>query len=104
MLHLGRNVVNTMSCMVHGDGLLMGCSTFGQVAGILSEGISFFSMQCGGYLTPSQYQLIPPMAIAERGRMWVPIDGSWRDPILWSEDLLVGALRELARSKGKIAY
>lgn len=99
MLHVGTNVVQTMSCMIHADGVLMGCSTFGQVAGILSKGISFFSLQCGGDKTPDQYLLIPPMAVAELGKMWVPVDGSWRDPVLWSEESLTEALVELVKTK-----
>lgn len=32
VLHVGTDVVNTMSCMIKADGLLLGCSTFGQVS------------------------------------------------------------------------
>lgn len=99
VLHVGSDVVKTMSCMIHADGLLMGCSTFGQIAGILNKGISFFSAQCGGQLTPEQYQLIPPMAIAERGDMWVPIAGSWRDPVLQANEIFLRALDQLIENK-----
>lgn len=82
------------------DGVLMGCSTFGQIAGILTNGIKFFSVGCMGHVTPVQYRMIPPFAIAEYGHMWVPIDGSWRDPVLSAEAIFHDALRELILTKG----
>lgn len=99
MLHVGPDVQNAMSCMIHADGVVMGCSTFGQIAGLLTKGISFFSMQCGGAATPDQYKSIPPMAVAERGYLWVPIAGSWRDPVLASVELFRGALDTLITLK-----
>lgn len=39
----------------------MGCSTFGQVAGLLTKGIKFFSTDCGGPSTPYQYKTIPTL-------------------------------------------
>lgn len=82
LLHVGADVQNDLSCMTQADGVVMGCSTFGQVAGILSKGISMFSLNCGGTVTPDQYKSIPPLAVAEMGRLWVPVAGSWRDPVL----------------------
>ena len=73
----------------------MGCSTFGQIAGILTNGISFFSMGCVGDRTPIQYKTIPPLAIAERGHLWVPVAGAWYDPVLNSTDILGRALDTL---------
>lgn len=84
VLHVGLNVKNALSCMIKADGLLMGCSTFGQLAGLLTYGISFFSMHCAGARTSAQYKVIPPLAVAERGHMWVPVQGSWHDPVLAS--------------------
>lgn len=95
VLHVGPDVQNALSCMIQADGVLMGCSTFGQVAGLLTKGISMFSMQCGGASTPDQYKSIPPLAVAERGHLWVPIAGSWRDPVLTSALLFRGALDTL---------
>lgn len=60
-LHVGLDVKNDLSCMAMASGVLMGCSTFGQVAGVLSRGIRFFSMECAGWRTTMQYKLIPPM-------------------------------------------
>eukprot|EP00903_Cladosiphon_okamuranus_P019481 g17914.t1 len=95
MLHVGPDVRNALSCMIHADGVLMGCSTFGQVAGLFSNGISMFSTGCDGAKTPVQYKSIPPLAVAERGHMWVPIAGSWRDPVLTSTGLFREALDNL---------
>lgn len=83
-----------MSCMIHADGILMGCSTFGHIAGILTKGISFFSMQCHGKRTRDQYRLVPPIALSERGKLWVPVSGSWRNPALWSNGALTEALED----------
>lgn len=95
MLHLGHDVENAMSCMIQADGILMGCSTFGQIAGLQSRGISMFSTQCGGDGTPQQYRMIPPLAVAERGRLWVPVLGSWYDPVLNATNVLSAALDTL---------
>ncbi|CAM9250414.1 unnamed protein product, partial [Hapterophycus canaliculatus] len=100
VLHVGSDVKNALSCMIQADGVLMGCSTFGQVAGLLTKGISMFSMTCGGTNTPEQYKIIPPIAVAERGRLWVPIAGSWRDPALTSNHLFAGALETLIAQRG----
>lgn len=87
--------------MIQADGLLMGCSTFGQLAGVLNEGgISFFSTGCGGLGTAVQYKMVPPLAVAERGHMWVPVAGSWRDPVLKSSGMFMAALDELLKAKG----
>lgn len=99
LLHVGRDVQNALSCMIHADGVLMGCSTFGHVAGLLSKGISLFSTACSHGLTPYQYRLVPPMAIAEGGYLWVPITGSWRDPVLESKELFKGALDTFLATK-----
>lgn len=95
LLHVGADVQNAMSCMTQADAILMGCSTFGQVAGLLTKGISLFSTNCAGPKTPCQYKLIPPLAVAERGHLWVPVSGSWRDPVLISTKILSDALDEL---------
>lgn len=87
IIHIGEDVVSALSCMALADGIVMGCSSFGQIAGLLSHGISMFSVRCDGDRTPAQYKAIPPMAIAERGEMWVPIEGSWHDPRLYSLEL-----------------
>lgn len=79
--------------------MLMGCSTFGQIAGILTNGIKFFSVGCIGRVTPVQYRMIPPLAIAEYGNMWVPIDGSWRNPALTATASFEVALTKLIRQK-----
>ena len=98
-LHVGSDVLSALTCMIQADGLLMGCSTFGHVAGLLTRGISFFSMHCSGEKTPEQYKTIPPIAIAERGHLWVPVGGSWRDPVLKSTEPLSAALDTLLRSR-----
>ena len=77
----------------------MGCSTFGQIAGLLTKGIKFFSVGCIGRVTPVQYRMIPPLAIAEYGNMWVPIDGSWRNPALTMKASFKEALTKLLRLK-----
>ena len=99
VLHVGSDVQNAMTCMVQADAVLMGCSTFGQVAGMLTKGISLFSTECNGSSTPPQYKLVPPLAVAERGHLWVPITGSWRDPVLASPELLSGALDDLLATR-----
>lgn len=101
LLHVGPDVQNALSCMIQADGLLMGCSTFGQMAGILTKGISMFSMQCGGSKTPDQYKTTPPLAVAERGHLWVPIGGSWRDPVLNSVPLFRAALDTLLSQRSR---
>lgn len=101
VLHVGQDVASSLSCMIRADGLLMGCSTFGQLAGVLNgEGISFFSTECGGLGSPIQGQMIPPIAVAERGRMWVPVEGSWRNPVLRAKHVFSAALDELLKNKG----
>ena len=98
---MGDDAANALSCMIQADGLLMGCSTFGQLAGVLNEGgISFFSTDCGGLGTAVQYKMVPPLAVAEGGNMWVPVSGSWRNPVLRSSGLFMAALEELLRTKG----
>lgn len=92
VLHVGPDVLNALSCMIQAEGLLMGCSTFGEIAGIFSKGISLFSMHCSGPRTPAQYKIIPPIAAAERGHLWVPVMGSWHDPVLNSTEIFNGAL------------
>lgn len=100
VLHVGEDVLNALSCMIQADGLLMGCSTFGQLAGILSKGISMFSKQCLGSKTPVQYGGTPPLAVAERGHLWVPIEGSWRNPYLSAVSAFRGALDTLLSQRG----
>lgn len=92
VLHVGTGVQQAMSCMIQADGIVMGCSTFGQVAGLLSTGVSMFSTKCSGGQTPPHYKLIPPLAVSERGHLWVPVAGSWYDPVLNSTDILQFAL------------
>ncbi|CAM9498525.1 unnamed protein product [Ectocarpus sp. 13 AM-2016] len=100
-LHVGSDVHNEMSCMIQADGVVMGCSTFGQIAGLLTRGISLFSTRCSGERTPHQYRSIPPLAIAERGHLWVPIEGSWHDPVLSSTSIFRAALDSLLVAKGR---
>lgn len=100
VLHVGSDVHNALQCMIQADGLLMGCSTFGQIAGILSQGISFFSMGCSGFRTPTQYKVIPPIAVAERGHLWVPVAGSWYTPVMNSTEVFKGALDTHLANKG----
>ena len=99
VLHLHPDVENAMSCMIQADGVIMGCSTFGQIAGLLTEGISMFSTQCGGPRTPVQYKGVPPLAVAEMGHLWVPVAGSWRDPVLTSPALFRGAVDHLLEKR-----
>lgn len=103
LLHVHPDVQNAMNCMIQADGVVMGCSTFGQIAGVFTRGISFFSTQCEGSVTPVQYRSIPPLAIAEMGYLWVPISGSWWNPVLKAPALLTGALEALLASKGSKA-
>lgn len=100
-LHLGQDVQNALSCMIKADGVLMGCSTFGHIAGVLNGGgISFFSTECDGSWAPVHYKMIPPLAVAEGGQMWVPISGSWRNPVLMSQSIFDVALDTLLKNKG----
>lgn len=92
LLHVGADVQKALSCMIQADGVIMGCSTFGQLAGLFTKGISMFSTSCDGEMTAIQSKSIPPIAIAERGHLWVPIDGSWRDPALTSRAMFGTAL------------
>ncbi|CAM9840597.1 unnamed protein product [Ectocarpus sp. 6 AP-2014] len=101
VLHVGSDVQNEMSCMIQADGVLMGCSTFGQIAGLLTRGISLFSTRCSGEATPHQYRSIPPLAIAEKGHLWVPIEGSWHDPVLTSTSIFSAALDTLLVARGR---
>lgn len=101
VLHVGSDVQNEMSCMIQADGVLMGCSTFGQIAGLLARGISLFSTRCSGEATPHQYRSIPPLAIAEKGHLWVPIEGSWHDPVLTSRSIFSAALDTLLVAKSR---
>ncbi|CAN0186399.1 unnamed protein product [Scytosiphon promiscuus] len=100
-LHVGLDVENAMSCMIQADALLMGCSTFGQVAGLFSEGVKFFSIGCQGWVTAPHYKMMPPMAVAEQGSMWVPMTGSWRNPAIYSERILEVAVSQLLFEKMK---
>lgn len=87
--------------MIEADGLLMGCSTFGHMAGVLNhEGISFFSTECDGWRAPIHYKMMPPLAVAERGHMWVPVSGSWRNPVMNAMSIFEVALDELLKNKG----
>ncbi|CAN0180876.1 unnamed protein product [Scytosiphon promiscuus] len=100
MLHFERDVQNALTCMIQAHGIVMGCSTFGQISGLFSQGISMFSTQCGGDRTPPQYRMIPPLAISERGHLWVPITGSWFDPVLEAADIFRNALDALPDATG----
>lgn len=100
VLHVGEDVMDALSCMTAADGIVMGCSAFGQIAGLLTNGISMFSVACEGARTPEQYKMIPPIAIAERGELWVPIEGSWRDPHLTSLDVFDTAVDQYLKTKG----
>ncbi len=62
-----------------------------------------FSTQCGGEVTPVQYKSIPPLAVAEMGYLWVPIAGSWRDPVLTSKGLFGGALDTLLKRNEEVS-
>ncbi|CAM9998318.1 unnamed protein product [Ascophyllum nodosum] len=88
LLHVGRDVLSSLSCMIQSDGVVMGCSTFGQIAGILTNGISFFTLECGGRQTQGHYKVLPALAVAERGNLWVPITGTLDEPVLNSTDIL----------------
>lgn len=66
-----------------------------QVAGLLSRGLKFFSIACDGPRTPPHYKTLPPLALAERGEKWIPVNGSWHDPELMSQEILE---RELSKS------
>ncbi|CAM9612557.1 unnamed protein product [Ascophyllum nodosum] len=79
--------------MIKSDGVVMGCSTFGQIAGILTNGISFFTVQCKGRVTAPHYKAVPALAVAERGDRWVPITGKWDEPMLNSTDILRRVIR-----------
>ena len=94
VVHLG-DVKQALSCMIRADGIVMGCSTLGQVAGMLSEGISMFSTRCNGRQTGWQYKMMPALAVAERGHMWVPVAGSWHDLQLNATDIFRAALDSL---------
>lgn len=91
-LHVGLDVQNELSCMIQADGILMGCSTFGQMAGVLGKGLKFFSYQCSGAKTPNHYKMMPALAIAEGGHRWIPVSGSWHDPAIMSQSIFKMAL------------
>ena len=61
VLHVGMDVPNDLNCMIQADGVLMGCSTFGQIAGMLNKGLSFFSVGCHGPFNGPHYKMVPPM-------------------------------------------
>lgn len=61
LLHVGLDAQNDLTCMVQADAILMGCSSFGQVAGILSEGLKFFSVGCVGSQTGPQLRMGAPL-------------------------------------------
>lgn len=99
VLHLGVEVARSLSCMIRADAVLMGCSTFGHMAGVLTKGIRLFSEACTGEVTPAQYRMVPPLAVADLGDMWVPVNGSWRDPVLGADAIFDSALEELLRRR-----
>ena len=99
-LHVGYDVQTELTCMAKADGILIGCSAFGQTAGVLNEGLKFFSFECGGKSTPGHNNMIPLLAIAESGNLWVPITGNWRDPSILSEAIFEAALEEHLKNKG----
>ena len=103
VLNLDPDVVNTLGCMIEADGILMGCSAFGELAGVLSEGMKLFSVGCGGPMTWEQNQLSPPLAIAERGELWVPIAGSWRNPGIGSIHIFRQVLTQYLAKKAESA-
>lgn len=100
VLNLGTGVMNSFSCMTEADGILMGCSCFGLAAGILNKGIKLFSVSCKGPSTWEQNQIGPPLAVAEQGGMWVPIVGSWHDPVLEKRNIFKNVLRRYLAEKG----
>ncbi|CAB1105518.1 unnamed protein product [Ectocarpus sp. CCAP 1310/34] len=82
IFNVGGNVVQSLMSMISADAVVMGCSAFGQLAGILSKGIKLFSTGCEGNMTWEQNKMAPLFAIAELGELWVPLEGSWADPTL----------------------
>lgn len=86
--------------MIQADGILMGCSTFGQISGVLNKGLSFFSVGCSGQKTLNHYKMMPALAIAEKGNMWVPISGSWHNPVILSQVIFEAALDEHIKNIG----
>ena len=64
-LHVGHDVQNDLACMIQADAVLMGCSTFGHIAGALGLGIKFFSLECGGAASTFHYQMMPPLVRRE---------------------------------------
>lgn len=61
VLHVGLDVQNDLTCMVKANAILMGCSSFGQTAGILSEGLKFFSVGCEGSITGPHLRMATPL-------------------------------------------
>lgn len=67
VLHVGQDVVNTLSCMVQANGSLMGCSTFRQLASLLNDdGSSLFSIACDGPGTGVQHKMMPSLSVDAR--------------------------------------
>ncbi|CAB1100835.1 unnamed protein product [Ectocarpus sp. CCAP 1310/34] len=44
---------------------------------------------------------IPPLTIAEKGHLWVPIEGSWHDPVWSSRSIFSAALDTLLVAKSR---
>lgn len=61
MLHVGLDARNDLSCMIQADAILTGCSAFGQIAGVLNDGVKFFPVGCEGDLTDPHYKMLPPL-------------------------------------------
>ena len=100
-MNVGGNVVQSLRSMISADGVVMGCSAFGQLAGILSKGIKMFSTGCEGNMTWEQNKMTPLFAIAEMGELWVPLEGSWADPTLTNVGILREALQlHIERGRG----
>ena len=96
MINVSPDVVNVLGCMIVADGIVMGCSAFGALAGILSNGIKMFTTGCSGRLTWIQNKVSPPLAVSELGYMWVPLSGSWETPMLDKPGLFFRALQQKA--------
>lgn len=94
IINVSPDVVNVFGCMIAADGIAMGCSSFGVLAGILSSGIKMFSDGCSGSLTWIQNKISPPLAVSELGYMWVPLSGSWVTPVLEKPELFSRALQQ----------
>lgn len=100
VMNVGGNVVHSLTSMISADGVVMGCSALGQLAGILSKGIKMFSVGCEGSMTWEQNKMSPPFAIAELGELWVPMEGSWAGSKMTSVGVFRKALQlYIAREK-----